>query len=522
MSTLTDYLPSLLLPLPWLLVACAPLLTRDPGRAWQVAQVAALSSVLAALALLTASLASGLREQQALTLAACIMLQLISLLGWIIIRYSARLMQGEAGQQRAIAAFGITLACTTLVVVADHLLLLALAWSGTSFALHQLLRFHPQRPLAAVVAHRKFVSSRLADACLVLALLLIWQAAGTWSIAALTSWIGSTPALPFSLHAAALLIALAAALRCAQLPMHGWLIRVMEAPTPVSALLHAGIVNLGGFVLIRLAALLSAAPAAQALLVLVGGLTALLASLVLMTQSSIKSRLAWSTCAQMGFMLVECGLGLYELALLHLIAHSLYKAHAFLSAGETVTRTAQARQLVVRSIPGARGFVMRIGAAALATGLVTLLALGWQWTTGSEPVPAIALFIVGLGLAPLFAPTADWISGWLRRGMLLLLIVALPWFTWHALVSDVLHVGEVVPAGWMVGWTVFCFSLLYLAQSWILAWPDSALSRLLYPAASAGFHLDEAFEHQLLRPSRLSFPTRLPSRLRASHGGAEQ
>ena len=75
---------------------------------------------------------------------------------------------------------------------------------------------------------------------------------------------------------------------------------------------------------------------AQSLLVLIGGLTAVLAALVMMTRISIKVRLAWSTCAQMGLMLLECGLGLYELALVHLLAHSLYKAHAFLAAGETV------------------------------------------------------------------------------------------------------------------------------------------------------------------------------------------
>ncbi len=135
-----------------------------------------------------------------------------------------------------------------------------------------------------------------------------------------------------------MLLAFAAILKTAQLPLHGWLIQVMEAPTPVSALLHAGVVNMGGFVLLRVAELIGLVPSAQWLLVIVGSLTAVLAGMVMLTRISIKVRLAWSTCAQMGFMLMEIGLGLYELALLHLVAHSLYKAYAFLSSGEAVER----------------------------------------------------------------------------------------------------------------------------------------------------------------------------------------
>jgi len=129
---------------------------------------------------------------------------------------------------------------------------------------------------------------------------------------------------------------LAAVLKCAQFPFHGWLIQVMEAPTPVSALLHAGIVNAGAFLVIRMSPIMSlSAPAMDALAVI--GLTTLaVASLVMLTQTSIKVSLAWSTSAQMGFMLLEAGLGLYSLALLHLVAHSLYKAHAFLASGSSV------------------------------------------------------------------------------------------------------------------------------------------------------------------------------------------
>src|SRR5690349_16746348 len=114
------------------------------------------------------------------------------------------------------------------------------------------------------------------------------------------------------------------------------MLQVMEAPTPVSALLHAGVVNIGGFVMIRLAPLMAHATLAQNILVGVGLFSTIIASLVMATRAAIKSVLAWSTIGQMGFMLVQCGLGAWHLALMHLLAHSCYKAHSFLSSGSIV------------------------------------------------------------------------------------------------------------------------------------------------------------------------------------------
>ncbi len=131
-------------------------------------------------------------------------------------------------------------------------------------------------------------------------------------------------------------LAAAALLKSAQFPVHGWLTEVMETPTPVSALLHAGVINAGGFLLIRFADVMLLAPGVLAVLVMVGGFTALFGGLVMLTQPAVKTSLAWSTVAQMGFMILECGLGLFPLALLHIVAHSLYKTHSFLASGEAV------------------------------------------------------------------------------------------------------------------------------------------------------------------------------------------
>jgi NAD(P)H-quinone oxidoreductase subunit 5 len=107
----------------------------------------------------------------------------------------------------------------------------------------------------------------------------------------------------------------------------------METPTPVSALLHAGVINGGGFLLIRFADVMLLAPGVLAVLAMLGGFTALFGGLAMLSQSAVKNSLAWSTIAQMGFMIMQCGLALFPLALLHIVAHSLYKAHAFLASG---------------------------------------------------------------------------------------------------------------------------------------------------------------------------------------------
>ncbi len=110
----------------------------------------------------------------------------------------------------------------------------------------------------------------------------------------------------------------------------------METPTPVSALLHAGILNAGPFLALRMAYVLDTNRSATTALLVIGGITAVFASVVLLTQPSVKVALAYSSAAHMGFMLMVCGMGLYPAALLHLVAHSFYKAHAFLASGSVI------------------------------------------------------------------------------------------------------------------------------------------------------------------------------------------
>jgi NAD(P)H-quinone oxidoreductase subunit 5 len=134
------------------------------------------------------------------------------------------------------------------------------------------------------------------------------------------------------------------------------------------ALLHAGVINLGGFLLLLMAPLMRLAELANWLLLIVAGLTCIAAALITMTRVSVKVLLAWSTVAQMGLMLVECALGQYGLALLHLVAHSCYKAYSFLAAGSEVENYLR-KQLAPPRMPAPTTLPLLFGLVRLASRL---------------------------------------------------------------------------------------------------------------------------------------------------------
>jgi NADH:ubiquinone oxidoreductase subunit 5 (subunit L)/multisubunit Na+/H+ antiporter MnhA subunit len=272
-----------------------------------------------------------------LDLVSSAMLVLVCTLAVVVVRYSRTYLAGEAGLDRYARSMLATIASVTVLVISNHLGFLIAGWVLTGIFLHQLLIFYRTRRQAVIVAHKKFLLGRVADFCFVGSLGVMSAEVGTLRIDELNALAAKTNgALSPPLQLATVLLVLGVLLKTAQLPFHGWMLQVMEAPTPVSALLHAGVVNIGGFVMIRLSPLMAHAVLAQDILLGVGLVTALVGSLVMMTRMSIKLVLAWSTIAQMGFMLVQCGLGVWHLALLHLLAHSFYKAHSFLTSGSVV------------------------------------------------------------------------------------------------------------------------------------------------------------------------------------------
>jgi len=334
-----------------------------------------------------------------------ILLVLVSFVGMIVSRYSIRYLRGEPDQGRFFKWLSLTLASILGLIVSGNLIMFMAAWVATSLCLHQLLMFYGERPAAVLAAHKKFVASRIGDFSLVAAIVLIGSSLHTFEFSEIFRVMaGYQGNLPIALRLASFLVVLSAALKSAQFPLHGWLIQVIEAPTPVSALLHAGIVNAGAFLVIRMSPILSRSPEALGMLAAIGLVTLALASLVMLTQTSIKVSLAWSTVAQMGFMLLECGLGLYSLAMLHLVAHSFYKAHAFLASGSGVDafRAPQMPYTPSGFRPGR--MILSLFIAILITGAIAYL---FGLTPGQQPAILATTAIVAIALTQLMLQAAN-------------------------------------------------------------------------------------------------------------------
>lgn len=326
------------------------------------------------------------------------MLTLVTFIGWIVIRFAWTQLRGEPGQSRFLGWLFLTFAAVCLLVTAGGLTQLVGAWVLASACLHRLLLFYPDRAAARRAAAKKFIVARAADTALVAGCLGLYFAYGSTDIAVILQDARTGAGGPLA-SAAAGCLALAAILKSAQFPFHGWLTESIDTPTPVSAFLHAGLINAGGFLLIRFADVLLLTPGVLATLAMVGGFTALFGGLVMLTQPAVKTSLAWSTVGQMGFMIFQCGLGLFAIALLHIVAHSLYKAHAFLSAGQAVETIAANRRPGPVAIPHGRAVLL-----AFLVALSIYAALGLAFGFAHKSPQAIALgAILVLGVAYMLA-----------------------------------------------------------------------------------------------------------------------
>jgi NAD(P)H-quinone oxidoreductase subunit 5 len=488
--------------LPALLAAAGAYALTQPGlrpaRALTVARAATLAvlglAVLAAVATFahgpsaTPLLgAAGLGLQVTLDPLSATMIVLVAFLGAVVVQFSRNYLDGDARQGAFTGWLLLTLAGVALLVLSGNILQLALAWVLIGAFVDKLLLFYGDRPRARSAALKKRAFSMIGAAALIGAMAALYTAFGTGDIAAIAAAAPATPVAPVAL--AAFLIVLAALLKSAAFPAHGWLVEVMETPTPVSALLHAGIVNAGGFLVIRFADVLLAVPYAMHALALVGGIAAAAGSLAMIAQSSVKVSLAWSTVAQMGFMLLQCGFGAFTAATLHIVAHSLWKAHAFLTSG-TVVDLARAKPGPLQTPTLAHGLT------AIAMSLAAIAGMGWAFGMTLETKPALVVFgaVLALGLAHFAAqrlaagavlPAIASVAGVaalyfaLQRGAEIVLTPTVPESTTVDATTAVFMAGAVA-----------VFAGIALLQAMLPAWGERPALKRLRLLARDGFHAD--------------------------------
>lgn len=421
---------------------------------------------------------------------------MICFIAFVVTRYAAVQFRDEQDKAKFWRRLVSTIAAILLTAVADHFLLFWLGWVAVSLTLHRLLVFYPERPRALLAAHKKFIFARIAESLLgatLLSLYLVYDIQAISELQQITdhsvsNWL-------------ALLLVTVAAMKCAQLPVHGWLLQVVEAPTPVSALLHAGIINLGGYLLLQFSPILTPAEGARWLLAIVAGLSMLVAASVTMTRISVKVRLAWSTVAQMALMLVEISLGFYALAALHLLAHSCYKAYSFLSAGSVVEQ-GERQQFAQLTLPRIRSLLLGVGLA-----LVLVVFAAWAFMSQVYIAPWLA---VGMALALWLASEIDYFG---HRHSLRTAAIAAFWLGLYVAGAWLFKLLLPTPQSgqYLLGIDVWV-SIVLLAIAgvylWLLYRPRRALGHRLFIALNAGLYLDEWATRFSLRVWPLHIPAK--------------
>ena len=279
-----------------------------------------------------------------------LLLLLVTGVSGVVHVYSSRYMIGDARYNRFFAVIALFTFSMILLVMSGNLLMLLISWEVMGICSYLLISHAAERPSACWSATKAFLVNAVADVGFSFGIILTFYTFGTLDIQTILAqaegmqdhtinilgWMG----LDFHIYPVAVIpffLFMGAMGKSAQIPFHVWLPGAMEAPTPVSALIHAAtMVNAGPFLLVRLSPLIILSPYAMAFIFIIGATTAIFAGIVSLTQSDIKKILAYSTISQIGFMVMACGLGAFAVAIFHLLAHGCYKAFFFLSTGNAL------------------------------------------------------------------------------------------------------------------------------------------------------------------------------------------
>ncbi|MEP6601327.1 MAG: NADH-quinone oxidoreductase subunit L [Nitrospirota bacterium] len=280
---------------------------------------------------------------------AAAMLLLVTIVSGLVHVYTIGYMRGDAGYARFFSYIALFTFSMLMLVMADNFLQLYVFWEAVGLCSYLLIGHWYERKAASDAAMKAFIVNRVGDFGFGLGVMLVFALFGTLQyeqvFAQATSHAHETlNLLPFGgdwpvnvLTLLCLLLFAGAVGKSAQVPLHVWLPDAMEGPTPISALIHAAtMVTAGVFMVARFTTLYNLSPTAMAVVAVVGGITAIFAATIALTQNDIKRIVAYSTVSQLGYMVMACGLGAYTAGIYHLLTHGAFKALLFLGCGSVI------------------------------------------------------------------------------------------------------------------------------------------------------------------------------------------
>lgn len=272
----------------------------------------------------------------------------VTFFGAVVSTYASNYLKGFRYHTRFMVFSLIFTLSVMLFVASEHIGLLLFAWLLMGFIMSRLIGIDAAWGEAREAA--KFTLKYFLTGTFFLGagLLLLAYQTDAYTLSGLVGGLSELPS--YIKIIAVVCIITAAIVQSAIYPFHRWLLSAMTAPTPASALMHAGFVNGAGILLTLFSTLLFATDTLTVLFV-IGGLTAIIAQFTKLLQVNVKQKLACSTIAQMGFMIMQCGLGFFNAAVAHLILHGFYKAYLFLSSGEEVAHSMPKKPISIRIKP---------------------------------------------------------------------------------------------------------------------------------------------------------------------------
>ncbi len=270
-----------------------------------------------------------------LSILMCLFITFIA--GWIHM-FAVGYMHGDAKFSKFFLYMNLFVFSMTILVLGENLLVTFLGWEGVGTCSYLLIAFWHTRESAATAGKKAFVTNRVGDWGVMLAMFLTFSAVGSLSYTVLNEGAETGTLAASTASAIAILLLIGAAGKSAQLPLYLWLPDAMEGPTPVSALIHAATMVTGGvFLLTRINPVIQASyDWVPTTIAWVGGLTALFAATIALAQNDIKKVLAYSTVSQIGYMVLAVGSGAYVAGIFHMVTHAGFKALLFLGAGSVI------------------------------------------------------------------------------------------------------------------------------------------------------------------------------------------
>ena len=274
-----------------------------------------------------------------------VMLVVVNSVSFLVHLYSIGYMHEDDSRQRFFAYLSLFTFAMLTLVTSDNFLQLFFGWEGVGLASYLLIGFWYLKPEANAAAIKAFIVNRVGDFGFALGILGTFAIFGTISFDAVFKAAPAMAGKPMlflgyewdTMTALCLLLFMGAMGKSAQFLLHTWLPDAMEGPTPVSALIHAAtMVTAGVFMVARLSPMFEQAPVALQVVTLVGAVTAFFAATVGLVQNDIKRVVAYSTCSQLGYMFVACGVGAYSAGIFHLFTHAFFKALLFLGSGSVI------------------------------------------------------------------------------------------------------------------------------------------------------------------------------------------